>query len=197
MKLALNILVPAWLLAICFFVVFEWEIAETLWLLAPLVRGGLIGVGLVIMLLAALTFRRNRRIAAIACVIMATGLMAFFTLGPELGARVRFALVRSEYERRVAEILRAHDIAATPQSDDCRIDVGPPVRIAFKRGGGLVDNWTAIVYDPSGEVLKARQFKADWSNWDDPALRGVKHLFGGDLRWAEPLGGNWYQCSFT
>lgn len=53
------------------------------------------------------------------------------------------------------------------------------------------------MYDPTGEVLKANRFKADWSNWNDPELASVKDLFGGDLRQARHLWGSWYYCAFT
>lgn len=95
--------------------------------------------------------------------------------------------IRSAPERR----------AAFEREYECVIDPGAPIRVAFRQPGGILDNWVAIVYDPTGEVLKAREFKADWSNWNAPALQEVKALFGGDLRWAESLGGNWYRCSFT
>ncbi len=80
---------------------------------------------------------------------------------------------------------------------DCHIEPGPPLRVAFVQPGSLLDNWEAIVYDPSGEVLKAREFNSDLSNFGDPALQHVKKLFGGDMRSARPLGGHWYWCTFT
>jgi hypothetical protein len=80
---------------------------------------------------------------------------------------------------------------------NCHIEPRLPLRVAFVEPGGILDNWIGIVYDPTGVVLKSRQFKEDWSNWNAPALGEIKRLFGGDLRWAEPLGGPWYRCTFT
>ena len=80
---------------------------------------------------------------------------------------------------------------------DCHIEPGPPLRVVFVQPGGVLDNWVGIVYDPTGIVINARQFKDDWSNWNDPALKEVRQMFGGDLRWVEPLGGPWYRCTFT
>ena len=61
----------------------------------------------------------------------------------------------------------------------------------------MVDNWVGLVYDPSGAVMKANEFKRDWSNWNDPNLRTIKGLFHGDLFRAKKLKGHWYICSFT
>ncbi|MBC8140326.1 MAG: hypothetical protein H7Y38_02665, partial [Armatimonadetes bacterium] len=61
--------------------------------------------------------------------------------------------------------------------------------------GGILDNYTAIIYDPTGAVMQANRY--NYSNWDDPAFAKVKRMFGGDLVWAEPFGGGWYRCGFT
>ena len=77
------------------------------------------------------------------------------------------------------------------------VDAGPPVRVAFPLPGGILDNWQGIVYDPTGVVLRTREFRRDWSNFDDPALLPVKRLFGGDVQHCESMGGPWYFCQFT
>jgi hypothetical protein len=102
------------------------------------------------------------------------------------------------YESAVREIESAPERRADFEREfHCHIEPGPPLRVAFVQPGGLLDNWEAIVYDPTGEVLKARQIKPDLSNMNDPALQSVVRLFGGDLIRARPLGGHWYWCSFT
>ena len=75
-----------------------------------------------------------------------------------------------------------------PHTDtqDARLDHGPPLRIAFPWGAGLLDNWRAIVIDPTGLVLRA--------NDGDPAARA---LFGGHLVRAVRLRGDFYLCQFT
>ncbi len=109
----------------------------------------------------------------------------------------RGAVLR-KYESAVEKIRSAPERKSDFEREyGCLIEPGAPLRVAFRQPGGILDNWVAIVYDPSGEVLKSRQFKSDWSNWHDPTLQKVKRLFGGDLQWAEPLGGNWYRCYFT
>ncbi|MEQ1821941.1 MAG: hypothetical protein ABL949_05495 [Fimbriimonadaceae bacterium] len=75
------------------------------------------------------------------------------------------------------------------------VDRGTPQRIAISRGG-ILDNWTAYVYDPTGLVLKSREYKS-WSNMKEPRFKDVRELFGGDLLWAEPLGQDWFLVGFT
>lgn len=73
------------------------------------------------------------------------------------------------------------------------IDRGPPVRVAF-HADGILDNWSAVVFDPTGEMLKA-------DGWD---ARGkfrapdrITRLFGGDLVACHRLWGDYLKCSFT
>ena len=74
------------------------------------------------------------------------------------------------------------------------VDVGPPVRVAFNPEGFL-DNWSGVIYDPTGEVMQA-------DGWD-PASRKfrapdrITKIFGGDLVACRHLWGDYYDCSFT
>lgn len=121
------------------------------------------------------------------------------------GDAVRIDARLRSLEPAVAVILERHNTGLTGtdgwQEGDAGlpfiVDAGPPARIAFMAPGGVIDNWTGIVYDPSGEVLQANTFAADWSNWDDAALATVKSLFGGDLYRCEHLKGPFYRCFFT
>ncbi len=102
------------------------------------------------------------------------------------------------YERAIVEIQAPNaDFGTLERKYQCRIEPGPPVRVAFVHDAGLLDNWTAIVYDSTGIVARAGQIEADLSNWDDPAFAEIRRLFGGEMRWSKPLGGHWYLCSFT
>lgn len=62
-------------------------------------------------------------------------------------------------------------------------------RIAFVTNPGLADNWTAIVYDPTGKVALARGMRT--------APSDVLMLFGGDIVACGKLVDNFYSCSFT
>ncbi len=68
---------------------------------------------------------------------------------------------------------------------------GSPV-YAFPMGGGLLDNWGAIVRDESDEIGRVNEF-----SWNDPSAAPWRKLFGGDLVGCHRLEPGWYVCSFT
>jgi hypothetical protein len=74
------------------------------------------------------------------------------------------------------------------------VDFGPPVRVAFNPEGFL-DNWNGIVFDPSGDVAKARGFNPVSGKFFAP--ENITNLFGGDLVQCRPYWGDFYECSFT
>lgn len=154
--------------------------------------GGLIGL-LIVAALEVKNRRGSRPSVLFFGVVLLTGVI-FGLYGARIGTLTRFYALKSRYEAVVAEIRAGRDPG--PKSG-CRIEPGPPLRVAFPWPGGLLDNWCGVVYDPSGLVLKARRFRPDLSNFGDPDLQDVRRLFGGDLRSCEPLGGGWYFCCFT
>lgn len=120
------------------------------------------------------------------------------------GETLRFKIHKKEYEKTVLDWqtkLKMGQIDPSTikgiQEGNCYIDVGPPLRIAFVWPGGIIDNWIGVVYDPSGFVMKCREFERSGSNWDDPSLRKGRELFGGDMFYCRQLEEGWYLCSFT
>lgn len=75
-----------------------------------------------------------------------------------------------------------------------RADVGPPVRVAFVTNAGFLDNWSGIVFDPTGKVRLARGWDAA-GNFYAPSE--VTELFGGDIDECDHLVAAYYYCSFT
>lgn len=73
-------------------------------------------------------------------------------------------------------------------------DAGPPVRMAFVTNGGFLDNWSGIVFDPTGRVRLARGWDAAGTFY---APREVTELFGGDIVECDHLVAAYYYCSFT
>ncbi|HEV2080651.1 MAG TPA: hypothetical protein VGR19_12275 [Allosphingosinicella sp.] len=62
-------------------------------------------------------------------------------------------------------------------------------RFAFTTNAGVVDNWAAVIYDPSDQVRLARGMGS--------APPHVEKLFGGDLVACRWLANHYYSCSFT
>lgn len=74
------------------------------------------------------------------------------------------------------------------------VDLGPPIRVAFNPAG-ILDNWSGIIYDPTGDVMQARGFDPVTSEFAAPEK--VTKLFSGDLVSCRHLWGRYYHCSFT
>ncbi len=180
---------------------FYTEINYALWIMFLFVDAALLGGALfyVVIAVRALLRRTTRWFGAtsIALVPVVIFFFIFTSLGLDLGIYARLWRNESNYLDQIKLIT-----AAKSKEERARfkyptiIDEGPPVRVAFS-WGGIIDNWHGIVYDPTGEVLKANQFKRDWSNWNDPNLHAVKKLFDGDMTSATHLWGPWYYCTFT
>ena len=114
---------------------------------------------------------------------------------------MRFALHRASYEEKVRIILQAkaegHDVEKLKISGLAHVDDGPPVRVAFFWFRGVTDNWVGLVFDPTGDVMKVNQLRAEKLKWNDPRFQGINMMFGGELYHAEHLSGPWYLCGFT
>jgi len=120
-------------------------------------------------------------------------------LGSLLTGHVRFWLLRDTYEPLVFEMRSAPE-ATTGWVDArgvaYRLDLGPPVRIAFLWPGGVLDNWCGAVFDPSGAV--GTLVATDPAVSDPGAGRGaLAYLFGGDLVGCSELDAPYYACCFT
>lgn len=74
------------------------------------------------------------------------------------------------------------------------VDLGPPIRIAFNPAG-MLDNWSGIIYDPTGDVMLADGFDPVTGKFAAPDK--VAKLFEGDLVDCRHLWGSYYHCSFT
>jgi hypothetical protein len=111
-----------------------------------------------------------------------------------------FLASRSSYE----DVAR---LAATGQFDassmawqahlgtDFLLDTGPPRRLAFPGPGGFLDNWSGVVFDPTGAVMEADGFDPVTGKF--AASDEVTKLFGGDLVSCRHMLGDFYHCSFT
>ena len=135
-------------------------------------------------------------VLAAAGLVVAVAIVAWLTpAGKSFGAHCKFWREKSSYESIVAQIASGADESAFGYP--ITIDPGPPRRVAFS-WGGILDKWHGIVYDPTGEVIKANILNTEtWSNRDDPDYASVAGLFGGTLVRAQHLEGDWYLCWFT
>lgn len=167
-----------------------------------------LGVGLIVAARVRLGRPQLQR-AGIAAMALAVSFAAVLWLGgwrqlaragDALEFRLRFSRVEPRYAALVPELLR--DTGAAP---DYRhragvtfvVDSGPPKRLAFLQPGSFLDNWEAIVYDPTGAVGSARGWRYDRGEQEFTAPPEVRRLFGGDMVVCDHVRGPWFRCWFT
>lgn len=118
--------------------------------------------------------------------------------GTYLGVYGKLLVNHSDYEM----VVRQNDVQIegepfqsrrTENGIEYEIDSGPPVRFAFEPDG-ILDNWSGIVYDPSGDVMLADGFD---NKGKFRAPDRVTKLFGGDLVSCSHFFGHYYRCVFT
>ena len=97
----------------------------------------------------------------------------------------------TKYEGQVVEFHRRQGTETSPDYDAFSLqhDPGPPPCTALRLPGGILDNWRAILFDESGELLRASQ--------TGTIPHELEMLFGGQLISVEHLRGSWFLCSFT
>ena len=172
-----------WLVALLFFFVFSAPIADRLWMIYLVPHYGMVLVGVGIGLAVVLRTVRKKQVSLVPLAIVVLGLVLFFTVGFRGGRLALFLLRASHYEELQEKATRTGELAR----DEGVIEDGPPVRYAFYWQRGVLDNWVGVVYDPSGELLKAVEQKDG----------EMAVLFGGTLYRCEHMRGHWYLCWFT
>jgi hypothetical protein len=143
---------------------------------------------------------RERALAVIiAPVLLAGTLMAALPLlktGSFVGSFTRLMVNRGHYEKIISKARKARQPAWFEDDNGVTYstDLGPPVRIAFNPAG-MLDNWSGIIYDPTGDVMLAKGFDPKTGKFFAPDR--VTKLFNGDLVGCRQLWGDYYDCSFT
>lgn len=184
---------------------FDRVITDALWIVAGILYLGFWAIG--VLLLAALiiyAFAIRNRFAIISSCLLLAGATALLLVQPTISSqgnrfivRYRFKVNFSEYETIIAETKQGKFTNLYNEREGVRflVELGPPVRVAFPQPGGILDNWEGIVYDPTGEVLKAR-------GWTEPGTKlsappEIVGLFGGNIVTCSHVESNYYRCWFT
>jgi hypothetical protein len=114
--------------------------------------------------------------------------------GDDLLFHIRFTRGLPYYERVIAALSTPSGASPAAGSPRFVVDSGPPIRVAFRLPGGMLDNWEGVIYDPSGAVAAAR----GWGPRNTfTAPTDVRLLFGGDLVTCEVVRRPYYRCWFT
>ena len=170
---------------------------------------GVVGVLFLILFVQGVSLARRhdiswqRKLVAVVASPVLLSALVFTSLpilwsGAYVGVYGKLLLNHSEYEL----IVRQNNVQiggepiqslSTENGIEYEIDSGPPVRFAFEPDG-ILDNWSGIVYDPSGDVMLADGFD---SKGKFRAPDRVTKLFGGDLVSCSHFFGHYYKCGFT
>ncbi|HEU4821322.1 MAG TPA: hypothetical protein VFS87_09215 [Qipengyuania sp.] len=131
--------------------------------------------------------------------LLAVVLLAAWPLlvaGNRTGTLARLALNHDHYSEIIAKAQRRPVPAWFAEDGGVTYiaDLGPPVRVAFNPEGFL-DNWSGIIFDPTGRVMEADGFDPITGKF--AAAESITKLFGGDLVSCRHLWGDYYSCSFT
>ncbi len=144
----------------------------------------MLGVSAIVLLVVTTTaaFReRTGRALLRPLLVLALPAICFGTPASRIGIYARAAIeIPGYYQLLNQEDPKTH-IFDCEKSRECQVELFPVKRIAFS-WGGLIDNWSGVVYDPVGSV-------------EDIDQNGS--AFGGDLIGTFHLWGPWYFCSFT
>lgn len=146
---------------------------------------------------------RDRAITALGAPVMMGVTLAVawpsLAAGSFTGTWTRLMVNRGHYEEIIAKAKHGHR-SPSPDSSfeedggvEYVVDAGPPVRVAFNPEG-MLDNWSGIIFDPTGEVMLAKGFDPKTGKFAAPSR--VTKLFGGDLVGCRHLWGSYYDCSF-
>lgn len=193
---ALIVASVGWLLLTLTYFAFYYESALSFFRFFVEGALGLMGIGVIGATLIRGVRRKQGSLLAVGVVVAVVALTGWVTpAGAYLGARIKLWREMDGYQRVVDKV--AEGASDSDFAYPVSIEPGPPKRIAFS-WGGIIDNWRGVVYDPTGEVLKANILDREtWDNRNDPEYASVSRWFGGTLIRAQHLKGDWYLCWFT
>jgi hypothetical protein len=168
---------------------------RALWLVGIVLA--VVGVGILLRTGAT----RGAVIVGVGFIVVWQGLHRF---GDEWGDRLWLYRYRPRYEAVVDSLQRSLP-PAYPQHlyprREFYLAAGPPLRVAFRLPDGLLDNYSAFVYDPTGAVMLVNgyNYRVERHRRYVAASRvdSIVELFDGEIVWCKPKGGPWYLCRFT
>ncbi|MBW3625153.1 MAG: hypothetical protein KY468_17285 [Armatimonadetes bacterium] len=190
----------SWLVLLLLSLFFQSEIGGLLSILIFLWWLALLIAGIVLVIRSvSLLFTQPRKVAPAVSLLIPLLAAGFVWMGGGFWLfTVRARLKADHYEPMVAQFRGYREKGREYiGGQECMINPGPPLRVAFVQPGGFSDNYWAIVYDPTGMVMKA---EATWEAQhfsNDPNLPSTLGLFEEPMIGAVHLKGPWYLCRFT
>jgi hypothetical protein len=194
-----------WLFTGILLAFFNRPIDDALWIIAGFIYLAFLLLGLVLFITTAILAYRNRNIYALAAaasfIVLGGGLLfvapALSRFGNDLIVGYRFRTHHADYDRITSMAISGKLSKSSGEIEGVRyeIDKGSTIRVAFPQPGGILDNWEGIIYDPTGEVLKAKGWVGPEPKFSAPPE--IVSLFGGQIVSCSHLLGDYYRCWFT
>ena len=178
-----------WFTSLWLLFIFAAPLTESLFIFYLPVHWGLFLTGCVIAVFTCATFSRNRPRGVAALFLCVFGFVLFFSVGFDWGRYVLFQIRKPAYLQQLAQAnQRGHVPDGLGYTEN-----GPPKLHAFYWQRGVVDNWSGVVYDPTGRIAEIN----DSVGWDEIRSHDLSDLFGGTYFRCQNVGGGWYICWFT
>lgn len=136
--------------------------------------------------------QRRRSPVILVCAAASIGVLSWF-FGMPIALQARYMFLRdtltSERERLASGHRGTYWSERAIDVDGNKAQIPSELPVAFV-DGGLLDNWSGFVFDPTGQLAAApRQY---------PKMPlPMRTWFGGDMTYALPLGNGWFYCWFT
>jgi hypothetical protein len=180
----------AWLSTLLIVFVFWAPLADALFVLFPLLLIPLFIAGVFLALTALVTVKHNwRRTVVVMGLLSLGGALYASNLGLAWGRLILFQIRKPGYVRQLA---RAEQQGRVPDHLGATDD-GPPTLHGLYWQRGLLDNYSLVVYDPSGRVAEINTMH----DWQAIHSSDLSTLFGGTYYKCQDVGGGWYICWFT
>lgn len=179
-----------WFAVLCLMFVFAAPLAQLLFILFVPIAWSMLVAGGVIAIFALVTIRRDYRHGGAVIALCLFGFTLYYSnVGFEWGRYALFQIRKPTYVQQLAE---AEQLGHVPVELGYTHE-GPPKLHGFFWQRGVLDNWSVVVYDPSGRIAEIN----DADGWDEIHSSDLSDLFGGTYYRCQNVGGGWYICWFT
>ena len=180
---SLTLASTVWLVMMFCVFVFSPPLHDMFFVFFQLACWALIAIGFCLLITTSVMAAKNKRYIA-ASLLCLTGLAGYYTIGFDLGRHVLFQLRKSHYEQLLAKANETGQV----ERDAGVTDLQAPGNHAFYWQRGILDNWVAVIFDPSHELAKINTETQPANLWS---------IFGGTYYRCQSMGDGWYICWFT
>ncbi len=186
-KSVFRILSAIWAIVFLALSIFRYELSVNFWFLPDLLWLGLLVVGTVSLLVSTIISIKKKSLNTFYVYVLPILLicfLGFFVARYSYDIFTYFKMpIYNEIVQKVSNGEFNKEGAYKGVGFEIEKSADDKIRVAFPDGTGIIDNWCALVWDPSGLIGTVN--------------KESKGLFGGDLIGARHKSGPWYVACFT